>query len=269
MDGIGFFTCLGNLELEAEDSIVSGALRNRRACRTSPKLAENIKSLKSMSETPHELQKIYRHRFNKTATYRNRVWEVLTREFFNRWVNPEDVVLDLGSGYGEFINNITARLKYAMDLNPDSLEFLSKEVNYLQQDCSAIWPLEDNSLDVIFTSNFFEHLPNKQCLKETLHQAYRCLKPGGRLVAMGPNIKYLPGLYWDFFDHHTILTESSLAEALELIGFHLEKVVPRFLPYTMVNGIEYPMFMLRCYLKLPFLWKLRGRQFLVVVTKTK
>jgi SAM-dependent methyltransferase len=220
-----------------------------------------------MSETAQELQTIYRHRFNQTANYRNRIWQVLTRSFFNQWVGQTDAVLDLGCGYGEFINNIVAREKYAMDLNPDSAGFLTKEVIHLEQDCSAPWQLPDDSLDAVFTSNFFEHLPNKECLKQTLHHAFRCLKPGGRLVAMGPNIKYLTGLYWDFFDHHTILTESSLAEVLELVGFRLHQVTPRFLPYTMVNSPEYPLFLLRIYLTLPIFWPLRGRQFLVVATK--
>jgi hypothetical protein len=58
---------------------------------------------------------------------------------------------------------------------------------------------------------------------------------------MGPNIKHLPGKYWDFLDHHTILTEASLGEALEISGFELQQVTGRFLPYTMVNSRKYPL----------------------------
>jgi SAM-dependent methyltransferase len=120
---------------------------------------------------------------------------------------------------------------------------------------------------VVFSSNFFEHLPGKEHLKKTLREAFRCLKPGGLLIAMGPNIKYLPGLYWDFFDHHTILTEASLAEVLVLTGFDLEKVVARFLPYTLVNAPQPPLILLKIYLALPWLWWIRGRQFLLVARK--
>src|SRR5579863_4891108 len=100
-----------------------------------------------MSENAQELQRIYRQRFNQTSAYRNRVWQVLTRSFFNRWISPEAAVLDLGCGYGEFINNANARRKFAMDLNPDAPQHLSAGVRFFQQDCSAAWPLPENTLD--------------------------------------------------------------------------------------------------------------------------
>jgi SAM-dependent methyltransferase len=220
-----------------------------------------------MSENAEDLRRIYERRFAETAAYRNEVWKVLTRDFFQKYAEPTSTVLDLGCGYGEFINNIRAGRKLAMDLNPDAPKHLGAGVEFLRQDCSKRWPFADNTLDLVFTSNFFEHLPDKQCLKETLREAHRCLKRGGRLIALGPNIKYLPGLYWDFFDHHTILTELSLGEVLEVEGFRLEKVVGRFLPYTIVQAFRFPIWVVSLYLKLPFLWWIRGRQFLVVAVK--
>lgn len=50
-------------------------------------------------------------------------------------------------------------------------------------------------------------------------------------------------------------------------GFGLEQVVPRILPYTLVNAPEYPLFLLRLYLRLPWLWWIKGRQFLVIARK--
>ena len=220
-----------------------------------------------MAETAQDLQKIYQRRFAETAAYRNLVWQELAGIFFNRWVGSEDAVLDLGCGYGEFINNIRARKKWAMDLNPEAPRHLAKDVIFLHQDCASPWPLPEGSLDGVFTSNFFEHLPDKECLKRTLRQILRCLKPGGRLIALGPNIRYLPGQYWDFFDHHVALTERSLAEALEVEGFVMEQATPRFLPYTMVNSLQYPLFFLRLYLMFPWLWWIKGRQFLVIARK--
>ena len=162
-----------------------------------------------------------------------------------------DVVLDLGCGYGEFINQVRCREKFAMDLNPDAPRHLNPDVQFLLQDCSARWQLPDGSLDVVFTSNFFEHLPDKPALGRTLDEIHRCLRPGGRLVAMGPNVKHVPGAYWDFWDHHIALTEASLSEALRTRGFDIDVCIDRFLPYTMATGRQYPMAFLRAYLKLP------------------
>jgi SAM-dependent methyltransferase len=211
-----------------------------------------------------QLEREYAMRFERTAAYRMAVWKILTAEFFSRWIDPESVILDLGCGWGEFINQINAACKYGMDLNPASREKLGAGITLLAQDCSAPWSLPDAHLDVVFTSNFFEHLPSKENLRGTLGEAFRCLKPGGRLICLGPNIKFLPGRYWDFWDHFLPLTELSLKEGLELAGFATELVIAKFLPYSMSQGFTPPLVFLRWYLKLPFLWRLAGEQFLVI-----
>ena len=220
-----------------------------------------------MSELPSELTQIYERRFKAVEEYRDRIWQVLTGSFFCKWIRPDHAVLDLGCGYGEFINNLKAAKRYGMDLNPATANKLSNSVKFIEQDCSQTWDLPDQSLDIVFTSNFLEHLGDKDAVKRTLREVYRCLRPGGKIIAMGPNIRYLPGAYWDFFDHHVILTERSLAEVLLVTGFEVETAIPRFLPYTMVGGPKYPLLFLRLYLKLPLLWRLRGGQFLVVARR--
>jgi SAM-dependent methyltransferase len=192
---------------------------------------------------------------------------VLIDDFFQRYAGANDSVLDLGCGYGEFISQIHCGPKYAMDLNPDAPQRVGAGVTCLIQDCSSTWPLADKTLDLVFTSNFFEHLPTKEALGKTLDEIYRCLEPGGCLVAMGPNIRYLPGAYWDFWDHYLPLSERSLGEALENRRFHLDTCYDRFLPYTMAGGRQYPVSFLRVYLRIPLAWKLFGKQFLVVARK--
>jgi SAM-dependent methyltransferase len=219
------------------------------------------------SESPEDLQKIYSARFAGQKAYRNNVWKILTSEFFSRWIKPSDTILDIGCGYGEFINNVAAAKKFAMDLNPSAKNNLDPGIELLEQDCSLPWPVPPNSLDVVFTSNFFEHLRTKQTLQDTLAEAFRCLKPNGRLIALGPNIKYLAGEYWDFFDHYLPLTELSLSEVLTLTGYRVEESIARFLPYSMSQGSQPPLWTLRLFLKLPILWRFYGRQFLVIGQK--
>ena len=217
---------------------------------------------------PTDLQRIYDARFRAMAAYRDSVWEILVEEFFQQFVADKDRVLDLGAGYGEFIRHVRCGgNKFAMDLNPDAKRHVGSDVTFFEQDCSRRWPLPDGSLDVVFTSNFFEHLPDKAALGQTLNEIERCLASGGRLVAMGPNIKFLPGSYWDFWDHYVPLTERSLMEALLTRGFRMIRIEDRFLPYTMATGPRYPLVFLRMYLRFKLAWRLFGRQFLLVASK--
>ena len=126
-------------------------------------------------------------------------------------------------------------------------------------------PIDDSSVDTVFSSNFFEHLPTKDALLDTLREAHRVTVPGGRLVVLMPNIRYLAGRYWDYLDHHLPLTHLSLTEALGLTGYEVQRVVPRFLPYT-VKDAALPIrpWMVRSYLRVPIAWRVLGRQMLVV-----
>jgi len=209
---------------------------------------------------------MYQRRFGKEQAARNAVWQVLARTVFQPYIDPSARVLDLGCGYGQFINNIRCGEKLAMDLNPAAADYLHPDVRFLRQDCSLRWDLADSSLDVVFTSNFFEHLPHKEALAATVGEAARCLRKDGRLIAMGPNIRYVGGAYWDFWDHHLPLTDLSLRELLELKGFRMERIVPRFLPYTMVGKRPAPLVALKLYLRIPIAWKIFGQQFLLVAT---
>src|SRR4029077_2262380 len=215
----------------------------------------------------NELEQEYAMRFERAADYGRKVWEILIWKFFCRWIPDNATVLDLGCGWGEFINQVPAGRKYAMDLNPAAVNKLRPEVRLFSQDCSERWPLTDNELDIVFTSNFFEHLPNKQSLRKTLGEAFRCLKPNGRLICLGPNIKYLPGAYWDFWDHFLPLTDRSLKEGLVLAGFEIDFVRAKFLPYSMSQGFNPPLSFLKLYIKLPFVWSILGKQFCIVARK--
>ena len=213
------------------------------------------------------LAQIYEKRFSGHEIYRNRVWQILTKEFFLKWIKDSDHILDLGCGYGEFINHATCKVRHAIDLNPKTKSLLDQKIIFHEQDCSKPWKIDPNSLDLVFTSNFFEHLPNKESLNRTMGEIKKALKPGGRLIAMGPNISVLKGRYWDFWDHHVALSDQSLCELLQIHDFTIEQSYSKFLPYNMVRVKERPVFLVSLYLRFPILWELFGKQFLIIAKK--
>ena len=214
-----------------------------------------------------QLSQIYEIRFSGIEKYRNEVWKRIIKDYFSNMISKSDSVLDLGCGYGEFINNISCAERHAMDLNRKTTRLLEKGVIFHEQDCSQSWEIKDDSLDLIFTSNFFEHLPDKSSLSKTIMNARKSLKAGGQLIAMGPNISALNGKYWDFWDHHLALSDQSLCELLEINNFTIRKSFPKFLPYNMVRVKKRPLFLVSLYLRIPFLWQLFGKQFLVIAQK--
>jgi len=175
-------------------------------------------------------------------------------------------VLDLACGYGEFINNIDVKTKFAVDLNPDAAIHLSKNVHFTCTAADRLSFLDNHLIDRVFTSNFLEHLPDKETCNQVLREVRRILKPAGHFIVMGPNVRYLYDKYWDFYDHYLPLSHLSLSEGLKAQGFEIVEVVDRFLPYTMQSNLPTSDFLINVYLTLPVLWKMFGKQFLVTAS---
>ncbi|MEM0955391.1 MAG: class I SAM-dependent methyltransferase [Pseudomonadota bacterium] len=214
------------------------------------------------------LAQLYRERFQEGFLPRKRdIWRVLCQHFFQRYVAASDTVLDVACGYGEFINSIRCGRKLAADINPDTAQHLDAGVELHAVAADRIASIGQESVDVVFTSNFLEHLENKAALDQFLQQVMQVLKPGGRYLILGPNLRYLPGAYWDFYDHHLGLTDQSLAEALQLQGFTIESKRAKFLPYTTQGKLPTHPLLVRLYLLLPMTWPLLGKQFFVVARK--
>jgi SAM-dependent methyltransferase len=209
----------------------------------------------------------YRRRFQTETATREAVWRVLVDAWFARYLEGTEAVLDLGCGWGAFINQATAPERYGIDLNADAARHVDPGVRLLSQSATDAWPLPDGSLDLVFTSNFLEHLSSRDAILAALSEACRCLRPGGQIVCLGPDIRYAKGDYWNFFDHVIPLTARSLVEALELTGFHADEVIDRFLPYTLAGRRAPPALAIRAYLRFRPAWRLLGRQFLVVACK--
>jgi len=216
----------------------------------------------------NEIEFNYAHRFSKDERMqKNEVWKVLCRHFFQRYVHKDDAVLDLGAGLCEFINNINCGTRYAVDLNPETVQLASPGVIVYQISSTDLSPIASSTLDLVFCSNFFEHLPDKRSMGQTLDEIHRILKPGSRLMILQPNVKYLYKEYWDFFDHHIPLSHISMAEALVSHSFKPTLVIPRFIPFTTKSMLPKGELFVQAYLMFPLIWRVMGRQMFILAEK--
>jgi dolichol-phosphate mannosyltransferase len=216
-----------------------------------------------------DLRHLYRNRFGHAGESRSAIWAVLVHDFFQSWIRRSDTVVDLGCGYGEFLNHVSAARRIGVDLNPDSADMLEPGVEFHEGRADDLGFLEDESVDVVFTSNLLEHLQNKPEVERTIAEARRVLKPGGHFIAMGPNIRFVNGEYWDFWDHAVPISDRSLIELLAIQHLEIVDTYDRFLPYTTSSPLPQAPILVRMYLRSRLAWPLFGKQFVIRARKPR
>jgi SAM-dependent methyltransferase len=216
-----------------------------------------------MDFRPEDLESLYAQRFSADAEDRQRLWQVLCSDYFQRFIPEDAVVLDVAAGYCEFVNNIRAAQRIAVDLNPDVVRRADPGVRALVAPADDMADLDTASVDRVFVSNFFEHV-SRATILSTLAEIRRVLRPDGKLLVLQPNIRYCAKDYWMFFDHVTPVDDRALVEALRTTGYEVERCVPRFLPYTTKSRLPNWPVLVRLYLRMPLAWRLLGAQAFVV-----
>ncbi len=212
------------------------------------------------------VEELYRHRFpEQMLAQRNAVWQVLCNSWLAMYIPRDARVLEVGAGYCEFINNVAAAERVAVDLNPETRKHAADEVIVHQiaaEDLGQV--VSAGHFDVAFMSNFLEHCRSRDQVLAVLRAVRRALKIGGRVLILGPNFRYCFREYFDYFDHYLPLTEKAVVETLELTGFAVEQVTSRTLPFTFRSKLPSWPWLVTLYLHLPWLWTVFGAQFLIV-----
>jgi SAM-dependent methyltransferase len=202
------------------------------------------------------------HKSRFTADPRRDVlWQTLWRAFFRHRVPQNACVLDLGSGYGQFINNVVARRRIAIDSWPGFTAHLAPGVEAITSDITDLSAIEDGAVDFAFASNVFEHLTQSQ-LASVLLALSKKLAPAGTLTILQPNYRYAFHEYFDDYTHVAVWSHVSLADFLVANGFEIVELRPRFLPLTIKSKLPVWPVLIRAYLIMPI--KPLGKQMLVV-----
>jgi SAM-dependent methyltransferase len=212
-----------------------------------------------------DLSSIYQRRFSPELKFRGEMWQVLCQNFFQKYIPESSILLEFGAGYCEFINNIRAVRKIAVDLNPDVTHYAAPGVETILSSSSHV-PMPDGSVDVIFASNFFEHL-ERSAIIDTIREAHRLLSTRGKFIILQPNIRFCSRDYWMFFDHVTPIDDRALVEVLETNGMKIVEVIPQFLPYSTKSSLPKSIFMIKAYLRLKIAWRIFGKQSLIIASQ--
>lgn len=191
---------------------------------------------------------------------RDVLWQSLWRYRFSAMVASNDCVLDLGAGYGSFINTVVARRRIAVDAWEGLPAHLAPGIEYHVGSVTDLGFLDDGAVDFAFASNLFEHL-TQQDFASVLRTLHAKLSPRGTLTILQPNYRYAFREYFDDFDHKAVYSHVSLADFLDANGYHVFVTEPRFMPLSVKSRLPVTPFLIRAWLASPF--KPIGKQMLV------
>jgi len=181
---------------------------------------------------------------------RNAVWKSLWRFYFCKLISPSDCVLDLGCGYGDFINNVVARRRIAVDSWEGFLEYVDPQIERVVGSVTDLNFIEEGAINFAFASNLFEHLSKADfaCVLEMLR---RKLASGGTLNILQPNYRYAYQEYFDDYTHVSVFSHISLTDFLRANGFDVLEISPRFLPLTVKSRLPVSPWLIGAYLASP------------------
>ena len=203
----------------------------------------------------------YKTRYTYDAG-RNKVWKAIC-EYLSKYVPEGSTVLDLGSGYCDFINNIKARSKFAVDADRGSGEFCNEDVRFINQNVTDI-EFEENKFDIIFASNLLEHLTDKE-LDILLPKITKILKKTGKLILIQPNYYYTYREYWDDYTHKKAFSHHSLTDFISSKNLKILRVEKKFLPFTFKSILPKSYLLTTLYLNFP--WRPFAGQMLLIAEK--
>ena len=116
------------------------------------------------------VDRIYRNRFpREILARRSAVWRVLSQSWFARYIPEGASVLEVAAGCCEFINNIPAHERVAVDLNPETRLHAAPDVTVHEIAAERLCKVVPQAhFDAAFMSNFLEHCRTREQVLDVL-----------------------------------------------------------------------------------------------------
>jgi len=170
--------------------------------------------------TNNYLSVVYNEKSRPYSDYPKKLCDYLFQSFN---LEPGMKMLEPGCGRGEFLNNFKdlGLNVIGVDISPEAANYeKSLDIRLCDIEKEPL-PFNDNTFDVVYSKSFIEHLyyPEK-----FLEEAYRVLKPGGKIITLVPDWQSNYKIYFDDFTHRTPFTKTALEDAYKMFGFKEVKV---------------------------------------------
>ena len=162
------------------------------------------------------LETIYNENTAPFTDYPKKLISYLFKRFK---MSKNQKILELGCGRGEFLNEfVKCGLEvHGVDISDYSEKFFT-QLNFKKIDMeNEKLPYQDNYFDFIYSKSFIEHFyyPEK-----IFKEAYRVLKPGGMIITLTPEWKYIYKSFYEDFTHRVPFTKVSLKDIHSMNNFN-------------------------------------------------
>ena len=197
------------------------------------------------------------------------VWEEICRYLNRHYIGRDAAVLELGCGYGDFIGNISAAQKTAIERDENYKPYIEAyggiDIRF-GDSIKELKKIESNKYNVVFCSNYFEHF-TIGAVQRQLNMIARILTQDGKLIVLQPNFSLCCEHYFDDWTHKTAFSDISFSDLLSDSGFfRVDKCIKGFMPFSIKSRLPVIRAIVRAYL-----WsgvKPFAAQFLIIASAT-